>query len=118
MKYLNPELMNSVETDASGVYYTIIGDQLQIRPPQDNKILEVTYYQKLLELGEVNTENWLSQDYPDAYVFGLMVEISAFTKDVDSGQLWESRFVETLNSIDNQDIKNRWSGTPLEVRIG
>lgn len=116
LKYLSPEQQNNI-TEENCVYYTLIGNQLQIRPAQDNKILEITYFQKVPNLA-TETSNWLSESYPDAYVFGLMVEISAFVKDSEAGTLWEARFKEVLNSIDNTNTRNNWSGTALEVRVG
>ena len=118
LKYLNPEQMNNVTEDYTNIYYAIIGNRLQIKPAQENKILEIIYYQKLPELTSTDTENWLSQDFPDAYVFGLMVEISSFVKDMEAGVLWEQRFSDTLKAINLLDTKNRWSGTSLEIRSG
>jgi len=85
---------------------------------QENQILEITYYQKLLALGTLQTENWLSIDFPDVYIFGLMVELSSFTKDKESALMWEQRFSDVLTAIQDNDSSNRWSGTSLEVRYG
>ena len=118
LKYLNPEQLNAVNEDYDGIYYAIIGDQLLIRPAQENKILELIYYQKVPALSSTDTTNWLSDDYPDAYVFGILVEISAFVKDVEATQMWEQRFSAALGAIENTDSRNRWSGVSLEMRNG
>jgi len=118
MQYLNPEQMNSITADHTGAYYAIIGNQLQIRPAQENKILEITYFQRIVELDSINTSNWMSEDYPDAYVFGLMVEISSFTKDAEAAVMWEQRFNAAMVAIETTDIKNRWSGTSLRMING
>ena len=117
LKYLAPEAMNAVET-SDGVYYSIIGNQLLLRPAQENKILEVTYYQMLPAISDTNVSNWLSEDFPDAYVFGLLVEINAFVKDAEASLKWEQRFKDSLDQINSMDSRNRWSGTSLEVRVG
>ena len=120
--YLNPEQMNA---QYSGVeqggeaFYTIIADQIQVWPTAvDDMILEIVYYKKVPNLNAVDTENWISLDNPDCYTFGLMTEISAFTKDVDAFKLWDARFKESLGEIDLRDEKNKWSGTPLQTRVG
>ena len=78
LEYLTPEQMNSATGFSAGtgnIYYTIIANQLQISPTQDNMVLELVYYRKLPNLTANDNTNWLSDDNPDTYVFGLMVEI-------------------------------------------
>ena len=121
LEYLSPEQMNSatgIPASQSNIYYTIIANQLQISPPQDSNVLELVYYRKLPNLTENDNTNWLSEDNPDTYVFGLMVEISAFVKNEQSTALWDARFKESLAEIDLDDSKSRWSGTALQMRNG
>jgi len=115
LQYLNPEQLNNA--NKRGVYYNIVAGQLRIFPAQEDSTLEIVYYQRLPPLG-VGTllENWLSLKYPDAYVFGLVAEISAFAKDKESLVLWDARFKETINEVVHSDTDNRWSGTTLAVR--
>lgn len=122
LKYLSPEQMNGRASQSgdggSQIYYTIIADQLQVIPMQDNKILEIVYYRNVPPLGPSTVTNWVSLYNSDLYLFGLMVEISSFIKNSESAKLWEYRFKETLSEIDIDDSLTRWSGTPLEVRVG
>jgi len=121
LEYLSPEQMNSatgIPASQSNIYYTIIANQLQISPPQDSNVLELVYYRKLPNLTENDNTNWLSEDNPDTYVFGLMVEISAFVKNEQSTALWDARFKESLAEIDLDDSKSRWSGVALQMRNG
>ena len=121
LSYLSPEQMNavsSIDGGTVGIYYTIIANQLQISPPKDAKIMELVYYRKLPNLTENDNTNWLSEDNPDTYVFGLMVEISAFVKNEQSTALWDARFKESLAEIDLDDSKSRWSGVALQMRNG
>ena len=122
LHYKSPEQMNEASRNRNsidGIYYTIIADQLQVIPPQDGAILEIIYYQALPPLNNTSTqENWLSLSNPDCYIFGLLVEISSFVKDVAAKELWDARFQQELASIVNDDAINRWSGTALQVRLG
>lgn len=116
------ELANTPETysvpGTRGIYYSFIADQLQIYPPQDAKTLEMIYYQKVPQLTDVVTTNWLSDESPDCYVFGVIVEISAFVKDAESTALWNSRFTQSLSEIKNNDVDVRWgSGNALQTRV-
>jgi len=125
MYYLSPEAMNEQSGDNTflgrpaqrKLYYTIIADQLQISPTQENSDIEIVYYQKLPELSPAQPDNWLATENPDAYVFGLITEISAYAKDVEAKMLWDDRFKESLQQIKTDDFVSRWSGTALQVRI-
>lgn len=122
LSYLSPEQMNdknanNINYALSGIFYTIIANQIQIYPTQDDtKQMEIVYFKTLTPLDSVNTTNWLSESSPDCYIFGALVELSAWTKDPTSLQIWDTRFKECLNDITVQDASQRWSGTSLRVR--
>jgi hypothetical protein len=121
MHYVSPEQMNNyINCNYNGrrIFYTLIANQVQVFPIKDTGTMEIVYYQKIAPLINDTDTNWLSDESPDAYVFGMMVEISAFTKNADSSQLWNGRFTDTLTEIDNDDKQDRWSGTALQVRLG
>lgn len=119
LQYRNPEQFNQAASSGSTApIYTIIADQIQTWPTFESCVLEIVYYAKLPPLGSVNPENWLSRSNPDAYIFGLLVEISSFAKDVAASQLWEGRFQASLATIASADDKERWSGSALQVTLG
>lgn len=119
LSYVSPEQMNIHTTTGNRTkVYTIITGRIQISPPQDNKILELIYYLKLAGLTPEDDTNWLSEDAPDVYIYGLMVEISAFVKNASATNLWDTRFKEALGEIEMDDSMVRWSGTSLTTRAG
>jgi len=122
LQYLNPEQMNNLSTNTevvnNSIFYTIIANQIQVLPLQSDKILEIVYYQNLPALTSVDVENWLSYGSPDVYLFGLMTEVNAFVKDAEAANLWDSRFKESLAELTEDDAINRWSGSPLQMRVG
>lgn len=124
LTYLNPEQMNArasaLQTGQSTpkVYYNIIARQIQIFPPQQTGFLEIVYYQRIMPLTPTDPNNWISDETPDAYIFGLLVEISSFTKDADAFGIWKGRFDEAIDELEVDDDKTRWSGTPLTTKVG
>ena len=117
--YLSPEEMNKASRQVNGRhnYYTIIANQIQIAPPSDNEILEITYYQRLPALENDTDSNWLTHKNPDAYIFGLCTEISAFAKDPILFESYRGRFAESLMDITMEDQITRWSGPSLRVQV-
>lgn len=118
--YLSPEEMNKVNRKRDHRYhnyYTIIAGQLQICAPGDDDMLEITYYQLVPPLNEDSDSNWLSDQHPQAYIFGLAAEITAFAKDDVAFQAYDMRFKETLADITQDDAVTRWSGPALRVQV-
>ena len=121
LTYLAPEEMNKLSRKNGGRnrhnYHTIIANQIQIAPPTDNEILEIVYYQRLPALEKDADTNWLTEKNPDAYIFGLCTEISAFAKDVASYETYKARFAESMIDITMEDQVQRWSGPALRVQV-
>jgi hypothetical protein len=116
--YLAPEQMNKLTRQhGEHNYYTIIAGQIQIAPPADDQILEIIYYQRLPELAEDEDTNWLTEKNPDAYIFGLCTEISAFAKDPVLFEGYKARFAEALMDITQEDQITRWSGPALRTQV-
>jgi len=121
LTYLAPEEMNKLSRKNGGRnrhnYYTIIANQIQVAPPTDNEILEIVYYQRLPALEKDTDTNWLTEKNPDAYIFGLCTEISAFAKDITSYETYKARFAESMIDITMEDQVQRWSGPALRVQV-
>jgi len=116
--FRTPEQMNAIEGGSFvGSYYNIIANQLHVLPPNPANMIEIAYYRKLPALTSTDSHNWISDDNPDVYVFGLMVEISSFVKDAEAARLWDSRFITSVKEVSMDDAVDRWSGTPLSMRL-
>ncbi len=120
LQYINSEQMsNAINNKSQGYYYTIISNKFNIYPSiTPGYVLEIDYYQKVPELTSSSITNWLSETNPDVYVFGVLVEISAFVKDANSKALWDDRFEQAISEIVQQDSSSTWSGTSLHTNIG
>ncbi|RLD77585.1 MAG: hypothetical protein DRJ15_13260 [Bacteroidetes bacterium] len=121
MEYATPAQMNDLSgggryDDIETTYYTIVANQLQIYPVNPNSVLEIVYYQAIAPLTSDTPSNWVATAFPDIYIFGGMVEISAFIKDAEAAMLWDKRFVEVIREIIDDDKDTRWSGPPMRIR--
>lgn len=104
-------------------YYTVTSNALKIAINLANDSTEeliLKYEQKVPALDDtVNTTNWLAANYPNVYIFGLLVEAYAFVKDAEAAQLWDARFKESLSLINSEDYRHKWSGkTLLQTALG
>lgn len=122
-RYVNPEQMNEFVDQGGGTtgeyVYTIIDGQIQLNPTTIGCLIEIVYYARIPPLdADTQQENWISIQDPDIYVFGLVVEISVFTKDPDAARVWDERFKEELAALVTDDQESRWSGPALQIRTG
>jgi hypothetical protein len=120
MHLLNPSQMTNVSGQPFDgfTYYCIMADQIRIHPVQEaGKSIELHYYQKVPNLNLIDASNWLSDDYPDVYISGIVSEIESFAKNYDVATLWYARMSSAISEIESNDSLEVWAGTQLQVRI-
>lgn len=76
----------------------------------------MSYYKKAPPLTSGAANNWLSDDYPDVYTFGVRAEIAAFVKNMKSAAEWEARMEKAIGEIVTADVDERWGGDVLQMR--
>jgi hypothetical protein len=81
--------------------FTIEGNTFKVRPVDDRaNAYEFHYYQKIPTLVGANTNsNWLLTEYPNAYLFGLMVEAASDGRNAEMAQLYKARRDEVFQEI-------------------
>lgn len=120
MSYLSPEQFNAREDSAYGgrLYYTIIANQLQFFPSQEEGSFEIVYYRKVPNLNATDDTNWVSDTHPDIYLSGVIAEIELFVKNYEVAVGWDKRMSRAISELDNSDIQERWGGTSLTTKLG
>lgn len=84
------------------VYYTVIGSELQIFPVADQAYTgELTYIKRLAAASTLT--NFILTDYPDAYLYGALVQSAPYLKDDSRITVWGTLFTAALDDICNAD---------------
>lgn len=100
------------------VYYSIIGDKIQVFPLKDDTYnLNIWYYQTVPPLTNIANSNWCSIGHPDCYIAGLTAEINAYAKSAEGFSNWDARFRATMQEIDLND-QLVTQPTPMVIRVG
>ena len=105
--------------DISG-YYTFIDDLVYVYPVSTtDAVYGIVYYAKIPPLLPTSPDdtNWLSEQYPDIYISGLVFEINAYTKNPDASSNWSERFNSALNELTEQNWLRKWPGASLVMSI-
>jgi hypothetical protein len=79
LEYMTPTSADIYDTSGSPStpkFYTLVGDQIRLIPsPSDTTVnVRIDYWKKVPALSASNTSNWMLALYPDAYLYGSLVQ--------------------------------------------
>lgn len=118
LDYMTPEaLENRVSSTGIGQprRYTVERSLLKLDPVPDAVYRMTCFYlAEILPLANApNGLNWLLIDHPEIYLAATLAEAFAAIRDQPSMQLWEAKYRDAVQSLNNTD----WSSTgTLSVR--
>jgi len=120
LEYVSPEIMDRVWAGSSGgkpVAYTIKANELFLGPSPDAVYtMEMDYYRKFDSLSAIITTNLMLTDNPDVYLYGSLLEAEPFIKNDTRIQIWGTSFYKAITDIQDQDAKDRHSGSEMRIR--
>jgi hypothetical protein len=99
-------------------FYNVQGSNFRFGPvPDATYSSTLVYYLKVPALTGSATTNWLMTSHPDAYVYGVMAELSGLAKDSEGAQAWASAMYGVIDEIRAASKRDTWGGD-LAVRVG
>lgn len=99
------------------VYYSIVGDTLEVVPvPDASFTAELTYYKKITALSDSDTTNWLLSYHPDVYLYGTLMQSAPYLKDDQRIPIWGSLYRQYLADVNASSDKAEFSGSALHMR--
>lgn len=119
MQYVTPEIFDRLYGgSATGTpkFYSIIANELQLGPTPDTvQTIEMLFYKKFNALVNDSDDNWVLINAPDVYLYGSLMEAEPFIMNDARTALWAEAFQNAISSIQEQDNKDRHSGSALRV---
>lgn len=82
-------------------------------PPASETTLDMFYFAKLTALTDAMPSNWLLASHPDIYLYGALVEASAFIDDPARVQQWKAAYDESIGELMSAGTKARYGSGPL-----
>ena len=73
------------------------------------------YYKTFDALGDDNTTSTMLTNNPDIYLYGVLLEAEPFLMNDQRVQLWATAFRQAIDDIQDQDNKDRHSGSEMRV---
>ena len=127
LSYLTPENMNRMWAGSQGgkpLAYTIFADnstgtpikKIRLGPsPASAYDYSIMFYKKIDALSVANTTEQMLTDNPDIYLYGALLEAEPFLMNDQRVQLWATAFQESVRALQEQDNKDRHSGSAMRV---
>jgi len=125
LSYVTPEIYDRVwggSTSGTPKFYTILANEVSFGPiPATVQEVEMLFYKKFDNLGSATTSgypdsvNWLITNAPDIYLYGSMLEAEPFIMNDERVQLWAAALQRGISDLQEQDDKDRHSGSALRV---
>jgi hypothetical protein len=119
--YLSPSAFTrDARADESGlpVFYTVLASEFQFAPQPDTAyVLEILYYAQPPVLSGSNSSNVFLANYPDALLYGSLIEAEPYLINDTRSQTWATLYDRAIKNIEDSDQNSEYSGIPLQMRI-
>ena len=119
LSYITPEIMYRIRagsTSGKPNSYTIVGDNILFGPTPDGAYdYSMTYYKAFDALADNAPTNWLVLNAPDLYLYGTLLQAEPFLMNDERVPLWERGVRQVINDLQQQDDKDRHSGSEMRV---
>lgn len=100
------------------IYFTIFGDEMELLPTPDAAyVLEMVYRANIPALTSDNTSNWLLTLAPDLYLYGVLMESAAYTKEDERIPTWFQAYQYALDGLNRLGQDQAYNAGPLGVRM-
>jgi len=103
-EYLKNYWPDDTETDVPLYYADTDWEHWYLAPTPDTDYdFEVLYYERIAPLSSANQTNWLTQNAPNAMLFGTLLQAMQFLKN-DQRTIFQQKYTEALQALKAEDV--------------
>lgn len=103
-EYLKNYWPNNSNTATPLYYADTDWDHWYLAPTPDQAYaMEVLYYERIEPLSSANQTNWLTQNAPNAMIFGTLLQAMPFLKN-DQRQIFQQKYTEAMQALKAEDV--------------
>lgn len=103
-EYLKNYWPDADQTDVPLYYADTDWEHWYLAPTPDQAYsFEVLYYERISPLSSTNQTNWLTQNAPNAMLFGTLLQAMQFLKN-DQRTIFQQKYTEALQSLKSEDV--------------
>jgi hypothetical protein len=102
-EYLRQYAPSSTTTSTPLYYSDYNYDNWLVAPTPDQAYsFEVLYYERLAPLSSTNQTNWITQNAPNAMLYGTLLQAMPFLKN-DQRQIFQQKYTEAMQVLKQED---------------
>jgi len=75
------------------------------------------YYAKPTFLSTANTSNVFLANYPDALLYGSLIEAEPYLINDARSQLWSTLYDRAIKNITEANESSEFAGVPLQMKV-
>lgn len=119
LNYLSPVQMTerryaSGNSTGQPAYFTILASDIELCPtPDQDYTIEMVYRKFLTPLSDDETSNWLLELAPDLYLYGALVEASAFIGNDERIAVWGQGYQRAVDALNGLHFESGFNAGPL-----
>ena len=103
-EYLKNYWPDTSQTSIPLFYADTDWDHWYLAPtPDQDYDFEVLYYERIAPLSSINQTNWLTQNAPNAMLFGTLLQAMPFLKN-DQRQIFQQKYTESMQALKTEDV--------------
>jgi hypothetical protein len=103
-EYLKNYWPNASQTSKPEFYADTDWEHWYLAPTPDAAYtFEVLYYERISPLSSTNQTNWLTQNAPNAMLFGTLLQAMQFLKN-DQRTIFQQKYTEALQALKAEDV--------------
>ena len=103
-EYLKSYTPNATTTGLPLYYADYDYDHWLVAPTPDQAYaFEVLYYERIAPLSSANQTNWITQNAPNAMLFGTLLQAMPFLKN-DARQIFQQKYQEAIAALKLEDV--------------
>lgn len=108
LEYQSPQEFTGFTT-GKPIYYTIIGDNIELNPEYGGNI-DIVYWAKYAALTSGSPTNYLLTNHSDLYLHSVLIETYSFLRDSEEESKSTQRYQSTVAALMSTEKKKRYSG--------
>jgi len=98
-------------------FFALVDNTIELAPtPDSSYTLQLTYYGTIDALSDSNTSNFISNSYPDAYLYGALKHASIYLMEDDRVALFTQQFEKALEEMRMEQEKAEFGKGSLMQR--
>lgn len=103
LEYLRNYWPDETQTDTPKYYADTDYEHWYFAPtPSEAFEVQVLYYERISPLSSSNQTNWLTQNAPNAMLYGTLLQAMPFLKN-DSRAIFQQKYTEAINALKTED---------------